>query len=532
MLKKRAFSLLMVLILMFAVSGARLCYLAADTGDARAAAGQSSVRVTLTRPRGTIYDTNLRPITNAQKIYLASVAPTTQAVAEITRKLSPEAAAEALERLKAGKPIVLEVPADFSAEGAYVFESYAHYSEAQTAPHITGYLNEEGHGVSGVEQAYDDALFREETLDVIYTTDAHGRVLTGIEPRIEGYDPGDQSGVALTIDTRVQKIVEDVARERLDAGAVVVLEPGTGKIRAACSVPDFSPLDLAKSLNAANSPLFNRALSAYNVGSVFKPAVAAAALESGVPDSFSYTCKGSITLRGITFHCHEEKGHGALDLDGGLCQSCNPYFINLARRTGADALFDMCLALRFDEALRIADEMSTDAGVLPALWKLQEQPAALANLSFGQGELMLTPLHIAAMVNAIISGGEYRIPRLVEGLVGTDGTLSREQQSSAARVMKKATADRVREMMIDVVAKGTGSSAQPENGGAGGKTATAETGWVRDGREVNQTWFAGFYPAQQPKYIIVVLGEDGVSGSLTAAPVFKEIAEKLGEMAQ
>ena len=81
--------------------------------------------------------------------------------------------------------------------------------------------------------------------------------------------------------------------------------------------------------------------------------------------------------------------------------------------------------------------------------------------------------------------------------------------------------------MREVVKSGTGMSAMPETGGAGGKTATAETGWTRNGKKVNHAWFAGFYPGENPEYAIVVLAENGVSGSQSAAPVFKEIANGL-----
>ena len=173
--------------------------------------------------------------------------------------------------------------------------------------------------------------------------------------------------------------------------------------------------------------------------------------------------------------------------------------------------------------------MSSAAGTLPREEDLSA-PAALANFSFGQGDLLATPLQIAAMVNAIADDGLYTEPSLVQGRYAGREEVVATAASVSYRAMTSRSAELVRGYMEAAVEGGTASAGKPEAGGAGAKTATAETGSQKDGEPVIQAWCAGFYPAGEPRYTIVVMAENGKSGSGVCAPVFKEIADGLAAL--
>ena len=133
------------------------------------------------------------------------------------------------------------------------------------------------------------------------------------------------------------------------------------------------------------------------------------------------------------------------------------------------------------------------------------------------------------MISVFANGGNLVFPSLVEKLVDAQGnTVSNETMGEPTRIISKETADTIRGFMESVVSNGTGIYAKPENMGAGGKTASTQTGiYDENGEEIVHAWFAGFFPEETPKYTVVVLKEGGGEGSYIAAPIFKEIADNL-----
>ncbi|MDD6175952.1 MAG: penicillin-binding transpeptidase domain-containing protein, partial [Firmicutes bacterium] len=361
-----------------------------------------------------------------------------------------------------------------------------------------------------------------------YRADALGRALTGESMTLEDTTAASRSGVVLTIDERIQKIAAQAAENHFSAGAVVVLEVGSAKIRAMVSLPGYDPENLAAALNDPSSPLVNRAVSAYNTGSVFKLAVACAAADRNEA-GMTMECAGTTDYAGRRFQCIGGIPHGTVDISRAVAVSCNCYFIRLADTVGYQPILKMAQKLGFGRATWLAGDFCSAAGSLPSARDLTA-PAALANFSFGQGELTATPLQIAAMVQAIACGGVYTEPSLVEGRL-SDGVLTASAAAVSSRAMTAHTAELVRSYMMEAVENGTVSGGKPESGGAGAKTATAETGSTgADGEPVIQAWCAGFYPAEQPQYVITVLAENGKSGSKVCAPVFKEIADGLAAL--
>ncbi len=523
-MSKRVLSVFMVMVIIMTVCSFRVMYLSGGEKGVAAAGYNSGLRLEISHGRGTIYDYKMQPITNSDTEYIALVPPTPQGIIDITDQLSSDDTQDTLERLKDGKLVAVKVSSGFLSESCSVVKVFKRYTPGQSAIHLIGYVNSDNTGMSGIEKAYDDVLRRDKALTAVFSTDARGNLLTGTEPEIDysGYDLS--TGVCLAIDRDLQKAAELAASRYLKAGAVVVLDVDTGKIRAMCSLPAYDPENIAASLNDESSPLINRALLNYNVGSVYKLVVAAAALEHGISGDTRFSCSGSYTIGDKTFNCLGT--HGSIDMATALEVSCNIYFIQLARKFSPESILSISRASGFERSIDLCDGISAEAGLLPSIETLKTQPAARANLSFGQGDLMLTPLHMAEFVSAIASGGYYRTPSLIEGFVDEKGNLVDEPEAAVpAKIMSADTANILKKYMIKVVDSGTGKGAKPETGGAGGKTATAETGWIKEGREVYQTWFAGFFPADKPKYAVVIMAEDGASGSRTSAPVFKLIAD-------
>ena len=361
------------------------------------------------------------------------------------------------------------------------------YSQEQLAPHVVGYLDSLGGGAAGIELAMDDVLSQcGGEISVTYRVDAVGRVLAGEEPQVVNTLEESAAGVALTLDSAIQRLAQQAA-QKLGKGAVVVTEAPGCKIRAVASVPDFSPLDLSEATQREDSPLVNRAFSAYAPGSVFKVAVAAALLEEGLGE-LTFTCVGSLNAGGLQFHCVDSTAHGELDLEGALAHSCNCYFINAARVLGGQEILSMAYNLGFGSAQEFGRGLWTAAGELPTLQSLGNA-RALANFSFGQGELTATPLQVCSMLNAVASGGQYTAPQLLEGLVSQTGEL-RPLSSAApqqAQVMQPSTARALQQALRTAAQEGTGQAAAPEGAAVGIKTGTAQTGVLENGEELLST---------------------------------------------
>lgn len=524
---RRSVALFMFILLIMLTCILRIFVLCNDTVSA-GTTEINTVSLSFGELRGNIFDTNLVSLTGCGKKVLAAVSPEPQAIMAISEILEGEELKNAMERLSSGKPILLELEVPVDCEGITCITAIQHESKDNPAEHVLGYTGADGHGVCGIEAACDSLLYTGEKLRYIYSVDGHGQVLPGVRPKLAGDTSVYRNGVALTLDGRIQSITEK-AMSGINRGAAVVLEVGTGKIRAMVSRPAYDTTDVASSLTDGSSPLINRALCAYNVGSVFKPCIAAAALEQGRYAGMHYTCTGSCPVGGHTFNCNSI--HGRVGMREALTYSCNTFFYNLAVKTGASAVYDMARSLNFGNPVALASGITTQSGKLTALSRLSSSDAAMANFAIGQGDLLLSPLSIGYMYLSIAGDGTYRISPLVESEIRDKRRVKTESVPNATRVMSAKTAAILRDYLISTVSEGTGKKAMPQTGGAGGKTATAQTGWVNaDGGDVTQGWFCGFFPADNPEYVVVVLAEDVASGGSVCAPVFAAVADGINAL--
>ncbi len=487
----------------------------------------STKSIDLAELKGTVYDCNLRPITNSEtEIYIAAK-PSNKAISILRNVLIPEVFDSVQERLMKGKPVA--VKAEKSVEGNKDIRTVyvpKRYGDSTFACHIIGYLDGENNGVCGIEKAYNNLLSSEIRVPKVrFFADANGRAMLGEEITVEN-NGIPETGVVLTIDKDIQETVE-IALDNSDTvcAAAVVMEIKSGAIRACVSRPAFDRNNIASALNDVNSPLINRAFLPFSVGSVFKPIVAAAALEKGVDAGFEYNCTGNVTYNGVTFNCHKKSGHGILDMEGALANSCNTYFIALANETGGDNIIKTADLFGFGKPTVLAEGIKSASGYLPEAKELDSK-AALANLSFGQGNLLATPLQICSMMSTIANGGILVKPYLVEGETDSSGNfIKKENYKEKKRVISEAVSKILKNFLRAVVTEGSGKSAGSEFVSVSGKTATAQTGKTENGEEICNSWFAGYFPSDNPKYAVVIMKENGEGGSVSCAPVFKVIAE-------
>ena len=283
-------------ILLLALCGVLLRIFVIGQGEQyrQTAAAQSRYTLSAGTARGNIYDCRLRPLVNESEKTVLAVDPTPAAMTALRQGLSAEQFKEIYPLLQSGRPVLL--PSDFpiSGEGITALQIPQRYSADQLAPHIIGYINGEGRGICGIESGYEEQLTRwGGEITVRYTVNAW-RQATGQAPEVT--DSTDHTaGIVLTLDKDLQTIVEREGAV-LGRGAVVLLEAETGAICAMASFPGYDVTDVAAALEAADSPLLNRATAAWNVGSIFKVCVAAAALENEVELPENYCCEGFYRL--------------------------------------------------------------------------------------------------------------------------------------------------------------------------------------------------------------------------------------------
>lgn len=522
---------LVAIMLFFAVS-ATFLYInlyGISLGDKYAEAGtlQGSKILSAGSVYGNIYDCNMRKLNNTGKVIRAIVKPSATAWDALQgHVLSPENWQDIFRK---GEMFVCETDtADLESTDINVFTLDCRDADSVFAIHLLGYTSE-GRGVCGLEGAYDSYLREYPAINTVtYSVDGRGGVLSGVSKGVTRNESVSY-GVMTTLDTEIQQICEEALGSAGFNGAAIVLDVENADIRAMASTPAYTPDTLAEALVSPNSPMLNKALSPYSLGSIFKLVVAAAALESGIED-FEYTCTGSADIGGQLFRCHSLYGHGEQDMETAMVNSCNPYFIELGQQIESEKIIEMAKAFGFGLEINLAEGISSAAGRLQTLSELS-LPAEKANLCFGQGLLTATPLQVAHMTCIIAAEGISPNPRLVIGTTADGVTVNVENTQDDIYVISKSTAYALHRMMAATVQYNEDSPARPNNTTAAGKTSTAQTGkYAQDGTEYCHAWITGYFPLVEPKYCVTVFCENGGYGNRSAAPVFKKIIDEIAEL--
>jgi peptidoglycan glycosyltransferase len=418
----------------------------------------------------------------------------------------------------------VEVASSVPVDTQYRFLRTYPYPELY-AP-IVGYytLNQ---GNAGIESA----------LNPLLTGQASSQFMEQVNALVTGSSPRGAT-VVLTIDHELQQVAADALGDR--RGAVVAIEPSTGRILAMVSSPSFDPNQLASHSTSNvleyyqsviaddNDPLENRAIAGdqYFPGSVFKVLVAAAALESGryqagsefenlpelrLPLSTSIVTNSGGRLCGIG---------ETVTIETALVLSCNVPFAELGRDLGEGAIGEMADAFGFEARLEIP------LSVTPSRYPRGMDQAQLMLSSFGQYDVRVTPLQVAMMSAAVANDGQLMSPQLVQEVLANDLRLLEEFEPSVySTPISKRTANELSRMMVNGVSQGVASAAQIPGVPVAGKTGTAETG-IGEGRSF---WFTGFAPANDPKIAVAVVVEgesaDG-TGNSVAGPIARAVLEK------
>lgn len=402
------------------------------------------------------------------------------------------------------------------------------YPQRELAAHVIGLSGLDGHGLEGLELAFDDELSGENAKIAGYR-DAKGRKLI-----TQGAsDPLEREGasVTLTIDRQAQYLAEKALSKAVEdakatAGTAVVMDPRTGELLALANYPRFNPNATA---GTSHDVIRNRAaLDTFEPGSTFKAFVVAAALEEKAikQDELFFCEKGNFSIGRHVIH--DTHPHEWLTPKGVLQVSSNICAAKIAQKLGREGLVRYYTAFGFGEKAGLALP-GEGRGVVP----FPKAEVALATESFGQG-LTATAVQVAAAYAALANGGVRMRPYLVQRVVDPDGVVLLENKPTAlGQVVSEKTAKSVISMLESVVEKeGTAPKARMADYRVAGKTGTAQkvdpvAGGYSDKRVAS---FVGVVPAEAPRAVIFVVIDEpktDVYGGLVAAPAFKEIAEGL-----
>lgn len=335
-------------------------------------------------------------------------------------------------------------------------------------------------------------------------------------------NPGNN--VVTTLNAELQQIAHDALGDR--QGAVVAIEPSTGKVLAMVSKPDYDPNSLANNYkdiiqDEDSKVLLNQSTQGLFVpGSIFKIVTTLAYLRSGGdPDNYSYYCNGAISLdsdNGESYiRCYDGEVHGELDLIDSFAESCNASFANLGlsidinkmNQVSEELLFNQDLPTKFTTAKSQFNLSDSDSD-----WQI-------GATSIGQGNTVISPIHAAMLVSAIANGGTLMEPYVIDEIQNVDGTvLEKNMPESYGSLMSESESEQLTEMMKAVVDYGTGYRLSDRSYDAAGKTGTAEV--VGRG---NNAWFVGFAPADDPEIAVCILVEDAGTASRETVPIAAEI---------
>lgn len=390
------------------------------------------------------------------------------------------------------------------------------YEDGALAPHVIGYAVPQ-QGTTGLEQRYDDFLKGD----------------YGTEPILVRLRLRTARGA--NVQTTLLPAAQRAANQGLlgQRGAVVALDPRTGAVLAMASSPGFDLSEVAKDFgairNREGNPLFNRATQGrYAPGSTFKVVTVTAALEANLgytPDS-KFDDTGSIQASGRPITNFGGRRFGEHTLTNALTFSVNTTFARLGLTLGADRLGTTMNAFGFGDRppLDLPEGQVLPSGRLDdrgAILANDERGEDVARIAIGQERLGVTPLQMAMVAAGIANDGTLMKPFLMQRIVDRGGSAVRETRpQELAQVASQANANAVRDMMRNVVREGTGTAAALSGLDVAGKTGTAETS--TDG--INNAWFIGFAPADDPQVAVAVVIEGTtLTGGVAAAPVAREV---------
>ncbi|MDO4523266.1 MAG: penicillin-binding transpeptidase domain-containing protein [Eubacteriales bacterium] len=389
------------------------------------------------------------------------------------------------------------------------------YPDGNLFAHVVGYTT---NGKSGLEAIYNNDLM---------TSNASIIERVGNEASNQKVK-GDS--LAVTLNSGLQR----AASSALGAyrGAVIVMEPSTGKILAMVSKPDFNPNDMENEwefliAEGSRSPLLNRVTQGlYPPGSTFKIVTALEYLKEHPQDytDYAYNCEGTLSKDDVTIKCYDYQVHGFEDLQASFRNSCNTSFANIGLSLDGDKFNATAKELLFNGDLPTILPYSESRFVLNGKTSVGD----IMTTSIGQGDTLVSPFHMALITSAIANHGILMYPYLVDHIENVDGvTVTETKPMQYKRLMTSQEASILKSFMQSVVESGTATSLYGRGYTVAGKTGSAEYEVNGNtGDEANfstHSWFVGFSNVENPDIVVCVIAEDGGTGSSAAVPIAGQI---------
>ncbi|MBE6730434.1 MAG: hypothetical protein E7564_01950 [Ruminococcaceae bacterium] len=486
---------------------------------------QQKRKITLHTSRGTIYDRNLTPLTNsAESICIYAIVPPEISIL-IKMKDNFKEDIDIEKAVAEGKPLLIPVKEVIDTENVSYINLSDRYSANQPASNILGYLSDNS-PVSGIEK-YADGILKsfESSLSVVYTADSLGRMIVGEEYEIiNNSDISSDGGVVLTLDKELQKFCEEEGKY-IENGAIVVLSVPDAEILAAVSYPLFDSSCPENFLETENSPFINKCFSSFAPGSVFKLVLTAAALNENYDTLNIYNCNGTTYSDNMAFSCYGSIPHGQVNLNLALGKSCNCYFMNLSKRLSIRSMLTSAYNFGLGTSQEVFEGLFTESGNIPDENSLNNN-RALSNFAIGQGEVTVTPIQVAAMLNTVASRGTYAEPSLYEGKTHDGKEIREKAEPKSVKAFKYTDMLLTENYMETAVKYGTASKGGSSLYRAFAKTGTAQTGVFENGKELLNYWYAGFIETENnERYVIVVLSANETEGNNKTGEIFKKISE-------
>ncbi len=505
--------------------------------------------------RGIIYDRNgvvladNQPVCTISVIYNQVTEPE-KVIRLLTEKLSmdEDEVRKKVEKVSSREKIKSNVPKEIADEireaslaGVKVDEDYRrYYPFGSLASKVLGFTGADNQGILGLESRYDSILKGTDGT-ILTLTDFRGiEIESAAEERVEPVQ-GDSLYLSLdyTMQSWAQQAAEKVLKEKqAKSVSVILMNPKNGEIYAMVNVPEYDlnePYHLLpayeggegsendKLNNMWRNPLIS---DSYEPGSTFKIVTATAALEEGkVTPEDTFHCPGYKMVEDRKIRCHKTQGHGAETFREGVMNSCNPVFMEIGARVGAERMLYYYKKLGLYEKTGV--DLPGEAGSI--MHKLENIGAVeLATMSFGQS-IQITPLQLLRAVSAVVNGGTLITPhlgvRIVDSTSGENTTLTYETEEGR---VSEQTVETMRSLLDAVVSEGTGKNAQVEGYQVGGKTATSEKLPRGTGKYISS--FLGFAPSDDPEIMGLLLIDEPTGvyyGGTIAAPVMAEIFQNI-----
>lgn len=455
-----------------------------------------------------------------------------------------------IERIKTNVPKEIgDKIREYELDGVKVDEDFRrYYPHGELASKVLGFTGGDNQGIIGLEVKYEEYL-KGTNGTILTTTDARGIELDGIaEDRVEAI-PGNTLHISLNYNVQkyAQQAAEKVMKEKqADKVSVLIMNPQNGEIISMVNVPEFdlnSPFVLEKVFaekegitgmvpvdkkqDLLNQMWRNSCINdTYEPGSTFKIITSALCLEENVVSlSDTFSCPGYRVVENRRIRCHKVGGHGAETFVEGVQNSCNPVFIDIGLRLGADRFYEGFRKIGLMEKTGV--DLPGEAGTIMHN-KSNIGPVELATMSFGQS-FQITPIQLATTVSSIINGGRRVTPHFGVQVTDRNGkTVEKFDYPVKKHVVSEDTSSEMRDILESVVSEGSGKNSYIPGYKIGGKTATSQTLPRSANKYISS--FIGFAPADHPQVLamVVIHNPQGIYyGGTIAAPVVRDIFENI-----